>query len=293
MERSYESSKVILETMKKRHSCRVFQDKEIPKEILKDIIATGIRAASGGNLQPYSIITISDKERKEELSKICANQQFIRNAAVNLLFLLDWHKYDIYTREKRAPFACNRTYMHYIIGIEDVMCAAQSIETAAFLCGIGSCYVGTVVDAAREIGEFLKLPKLTYPVVMLSLGYPKQEGRLQEKLSQEVMVFNEEYGDLSNMDIINAYDEKYQGKLMPLPQEEKLRTEALENFREALLTTYSMDEADEILEEANITGFINETQRRFGLHYNASFMIEERKKNIEDLKEMGFHPFGD
>ena len=61
------------ELMKERHSCRKFQSKPIPEEVLKDIISISLAAPSWCNSQPWNIYVASGKTmeeiRKEWISK--------------------------------------------------------------------------------------------------------------------------------------------------------------------------------------------------------------------------------
>jgi FMN reductase [NAD(P)H] len=277
----------VLEHMRTRASCRGFESRAIPEGLLEDILKTGITAASGGNLQPFSIIAVKDSERNARLAELCGGQGFIAQAPVNLLFVLDWHKFSLFAAHERAPFTCPVSFMPYVIALEDVICAAQTIETAAHICGLGSCYVGTVNGCGSELIGMFNLPKFTYPVVMLSLGYPKEELKTAPKLPYEAMVFNERYPDKDWSGIIDAFRAKYGDRAMPLPSGEEQRAEMLKKFRDALLTTFGADEADGIIAQAETEGRLNETQRRFGLHYHAAAMRESGKSIIKMMTDNG------
>lgn len=293
MNRNFENAKQTLNQMKERYSCRSFSDKKIPDDVLKEILEVGLRAASGGNLQPYSIIVVKDEENKRSLYEACGEQKFIQDAAVNLVFLMDWHKYDIYTKQKNAPFVAYKTFFHFLIALEDIMCTAQTIETAAFLSGIGSCYVGSIIGEASSVKKSLNLPDKTYPMLVLSLGYPKSDPPLKiKKLSYDTMVFEEKYRDFTDEDIYKAYEEKYEGRITNLPQKEPYKSETLELFKNALLTSYPEDVVNEILEKAIEDGFVNETQRRFGLHYAANELQEVSIEAKQDIEDMGIFPIG-
>lgn len=291
MDRNFENAREALNQMKERYSCRAFSDEKIPEDILKEIIEVGLRAASGGNLQPYSIIVVKDEENKNLLYEACGEQKFIQEASVNLVFLMDWHKYDIYTKQKNAPFVAYKTFFHFLIAMQDIMCTAQSIETAAFLSGIGSCYVGSIIGESSLVKEKLNLPDKTYPVLVLSLGYPKNAAPAKiNKLSYDTVVFDEKYRDFTDEEIFKAYESKYEGRTTNLPQKDPYKSESLEKFKKALLTSYPDDEAQKILEKAIEDGFINETQRRFGLHYASHVMQEISKWAYEDMESMGIFP---
>lgn len=192
---------------------------------------------------------------------------------MNLIFLLDWHKLAMYSRKNNAPFVCNKSFRHFTIAMDDVTCAAQSIETAAWLYGIGSCYVGTILECIPAIAELYNLPMLTAPVLLLSLGYPKTMAVPRKKLDQDMVVFRGAYPALSLEKISEAYDRKYAGMRFSLPSDPHKRRALLEEFRAALRTTYNEAKCEEIVRAADKAGSIAEIQRRFGLHYHAAEML--------------------
>ena len=61
------------ELMKERHSCRKFQPKKIPEEVLKDIISISLMSPSWCNSQPWTIYVATgntlEEIRKEWISK--------------------------------------------------------------------------------------------------------------------------------------------------------------------------------------------------------------------------------
>lgn len=284
LERNYEYMKPVVEMMGERYSCRNFSDQKIPDEVMDTIIQVALGAASGGNLQPVSVIAVKDEARKKELCRLCEDQKFIEEAAVNLVFCMDWHKYDVYTQYKKAPFIANRSFGHFMIAMEDVMCMAQTVETAGFLCGIGSCYVGSVCNFISEVSDFLKLPDKVFPVVMLSMGYPKMQPKKRiAKLKRDMIFCEEAYTAYTPEQIAQSFDEKYAGRSLSVPKNEEAANRMFDTFYACLLTTYTKEQADEILQEVKEKGKFDETQRRFGLHYDAVGMLMVGKDMQNDL----------
>lgn len=290
MEWNLEMGRAALERMKTRTSCRVFANEPIPDELLHDLLEVGIRAASGGNLQPYSILVVKDEEKRKELARLNGDQQFMAKAPVSLIFLLDWYKTSRLAKLQKAPFTAPQSYMHYLIGLEDLMCAAQSIETAAWQMGIGSVYIGTVNGAGKEIAEIYNLPPYTYPVLILSMGYPRTELPPRERLPYEMTVFEERYPDWSDEEILEGFAVKID-KVRALPASESVQEEWKERFLSALLTSYTPEEADELIREVWEKGYFEYLQFVFGLHYHAKQMPEHGKKVMEMLKDQGLQPF--
>ncbi len=258
-----------LRHMQDRQSVRNFADKPIPQEDLDAILKTALAAATAGNLQPVTIIVERDPERNKQLGVLCTNQPFIGKAPVNLIFLLDWHKLGVYAAERKAPFNCHDSFMHFATGLEDVMCVAQSAETAAHLLGIGSCYIGTTMHSGAEIAKMYDLPPRTYPMCLLTLGYAKDLPAKRRKLEHEYMVFEGKYPQLDTEDLCRAYDLKYEGITLPFPSRPEPRQAMIDKIRRGLLTSYTPEETEAIINEALERGYITEVQRRFAYHYHA------------------------
>lgn len=288
MQRNYEAARDVLDTMLLRNSVRAFTDAPIPQEVLDHILDVSIQAASGGCLQPYSIIVVRDRARAKRLCEVCGNQKFIEQAAVNLVYCMDWHKYSIYAKRKHAPMVAPRAFSHFLIAAQDIMCAAQCAETAGHLCGIGSCYVGSILGEAESIREEFGLPEHVYPMTILSMGYAKNENVPRRKhMQRDMMVFEETYPQLDEEKLCEAFEAKLAGMRTPLPTKEPMRSEMLTALRASLLTSYTAEEADAIIAEVEDCGVINETQRRFGLHYRASEMIQNGVEIREDMEKLG------
>jgi len=283
-----------LKQMQIRTSCRSFQDKPVPAEIMEEIFKAALQAPSGGNLQPVTVINITDKEKNEKLMQICGNQKFIGEAPVNLVFFIDWNKMSVFAENEKAPFTCDDSLLHFLIALEDLMCTAQIIETAAHLCGLGSCYVGTVISEGDKICEMLNMPKQSFPMVSLSLGYPKAELKPREKLGKEMMIFENSYPEnIDNEYIVNEFRKKYGDRATPLPKDETLLSNMVEALKQSFSTSYGEEEVEAIIKTALENGKINETQRRFGLHYHAKHLRSHGWDVVKKIENNGLTPFGE
>ena len=86
-----------LKTIDQRRSTRIFLDKEISKDDKKIIFDAAINAPTAGNMLLYSIIDVTEQEKKNRLSVLCDNQPFIKNGKMVLVFVSNSKKwYDVY-----------------------------------------------------------------------------------------------------------------------------------------------------------------------------------------------------
>ena len=73
-EEMVERSTSFLEMMRKRKSLRYFSDKQVPREVIDNVIKTAATAPSGANKQPWTFCVVSSQEIKKEI-RIAAEKE--------------------------------------------------------------------------------------------------------------------------------------------------------------------------------------------------------------------------
>ena len=207
-----------LKTIEDRVSLRRYKDKMIDENDLNQIINSAMRAPTAGNMMLYSIIVIKDKKKKEILSKTCDNQPFIAKAPVLLVFLADFQKLFDYFKVSDLQEYCKREnkelpkpkYANMFLAAGDTFIAAQNAVIAAESMGIGSCYIGDIIENYEEKKELLNLPKYTLPLTMLTLGYYPDDykKRQSSRYDKDYIVFEEEYKRLNERELKEMFKEK-------------------------------------------------------------------------------------
>jgi len=200
-----------LELLNARTSLRKYGDKTINSEDLQYILEGAMRAPTAGNMMTYSIIVIQDKEKKEILSKSCDNQPFIAKAPLVLIFVADYQKWFEYYRINGVKEYCQKNDLEFLapseaslfLAIEDALIAAQNAVVAAEAIGVGSCYIGDIMEQYEFHKDFLKLPEFAFPAAMLCLGYYPEDYNIKprDRFLQKYVVFEEEYKMLSTEEI--------------------------------------------------------------------------------------------
>lgn len=274
-----------LKLLIERASCRSFSNKKISKDVLQYILEAGIHSPSGGNLQPYSIIKIEKEKTKQKLAELCGNQGFIAQARINLLFCIDFHRLERWAKLKIAPFTATSSFRHFWISFQDASICAQNICTAADSLGLGSVYIGTVLECFRKLREMFKLPPGVFPVVLLCLGYPKAKPKPAKKLGVNVIVHDEKYHDLKKDEQIKALDEKH------IDRKREITDENLKKIEEVCRKVKGEEFARKCIHKIKEQGYINAAQYYFGLHYCADSMPEGNETYLELMEEFGFRWF--
>lgn len=77
-----------LKYIKERRSVTFFDpDREVPDEVLKEILNIAALAPSGYNLQPWEVIVVKSRDKKKKLREICYNQEKVEDASANIVII--------------------------------------------------------------------------------------------------------------------------------------------------------------------------------------------------------------
>ena len=163
-----------------RKSVRVYEDRPIEPEVKRAILESAIQAPSAGNMALYTILDITDPAIKAALSESCDDQPFIATAPMVLVFCADYRRwYDVFCRyvdPVRRPAMGD-----LFLAQADTLIAAQNAVVAAESLGLGSCYIGDVVEHFEYHQQLLKLPRYVVPAAMVCFGWPTGQQRRREK----------------------------------------------------------------------------------------------------------------
>ncbi len=164
----------IIRDLHRRKSVRAFTEQPIALEIKRAILEAAMAAPTAGNQQMYTIIDVTDPELKKKLSVSCDNQRFIAQAPMVLVFCADFQKwYDAFIEGGCTPR--HPGVGDLMLAVTDTAIAAQNAVVAAQSLGIGSCYIGDIMENCEIHREMLSLPDYVFPAAMLVLGYPTQQ----------------------------------------------------------------------------------------------------------------------
>ncbi|MBQ4551768.1 MAG: nitroreductase family protein, partial [Clostridia bacterium] len=152
----------VIRQLHERKSVRAFTGEKIAPELKREILLAATQAPTAGNQQIYTIIDVTDEALKQRLAVTCDNQPFIAKADMILIFCADFRKwYDAFQEggcEPRKPGVGD-----LLLACSDTNIAAQNAVVAAQSLGIGSCYIGDVMENCEIHRELLNLPEYVFP----------------------------------------------------------------------------------------------------------------------------------
>ncbi|MGO8683786.1 MAG: nitroreductase family protein [Thermoleophilia bacterium] len=182
-----------LNLLNNRCSTRACDPVPLSDEVKQAILHAAMRAPTAGNLMLYSIIEVTDQALKDRLAVTCDHQPFIARAPWVLVFVADYQKWlDIFAVSgvDQLPDVERRSAAgpgDLLLACSDALIAAQNAVIAAESLGVGSCYIGDVLEQAEEHAELLGLPEHTLPIAMLCFGRPAKPSRLVPRYEKHVV----------------------------------------------------------------------------------------------------------
>lgn len=170
----------VIRSLYDRRSVRVFTEQIITEDQKREILMAAMEAPTAGNQQLYTILDITDEDLRQQMSVTCDNQPFIAKAPMVLVFCADFQKwYDAFAAggaQPRKPGAGD-----LMLAVSDACIAAQNAVTAAWSLGIGSCYIGDIMENCEKHREMLNLPEYVFPAAMLVFGFPTEQQKNRKK----------------------------------------------------------------------------------------------------------------
>ena len=165
----------VLQALSARKSVRVYTDEPVTEAERNAILQAAFQAPTAGNQQLYTILNITDPALKARMADLCDHQPFIAKAPLVLVFLADCRRW--LQAYKAAGIEDVRTpgVGDLLLAMADTCIAAQNAVVAAESLGIGSCYIGDVIENAEQMREALHLPEHVVPACMLVFGRPTEQ----------------------------------------------------------------------------------------------------------------------
>ena len=195
-----------IKTQLNHRSIRQFKPLALTQEEVDLLVDVARHTATSNFRQSYSIISITDETLKEEIAEI-ANQPYIPNAGHLFVFVVDQRRNTLIAEAKGAEALVQGSPERFISAFSDAMIAAQNVVVAAESLGMGTVYLGSILNDNAKLSELLKLPKYVYPAVGLAVGWPDQEPQLKPRLPRHVIHMENYYQDLENpLEELKDYD---------------------------------------------------------------------------------------
>ncbi len=145
----------VLEAIRKRYSCRAYQDRPIEREKLESIFEAARLAPSAKNLQDWRFVAVTDKETKREIAQAANNQTFLQNAGAII----------VACSVSNEVMRCGQA-----VGPINVAIALEHIALQATELGLATCWIGSFYP--EKVRPIVGIPENVTIIELMAVGYP-------------------------------------------------------------------------------------------------------------------------
>ena len=194
----------VFESIISRHSVRSYEKKDVPNELIGQLLEAAVRAPSAGNVQPWEFIVVKDIELKRELASVALEQRHVEEAPVVIVVCADPGKSANKYGERGKSLYC----------IQDTAAAIENMLLVANSLGLGTCWVGAFEE--DKVKNILNIPQKLKPVALITIGFPREYEKPTKtfRIPFENVTFIDKHGKGFPWIHDYGYDWKY--KLEPL-----------------------------------------------------------------------------
>lgn len=155
-----------------RRSVRKYLAKEIPAEMLNDLLEAGMAAPSARATDPWHFLVVTERETLDRMTATLPNGKMLLAAPAALVVCGDMQR----------ALEGFESYM-----LQDVSAAVENILLAAAALGLGSCWLGihprqNRIDGIRGL---FHLPEHIVPVAGIALGWPDAAPEARTRYREE------------------------------------------------------------------------------------------------------------
>lgn len=166
-----------LEAIRTRRSVRRFLDREIPREVIRDILAAGVRAPNGGNRQPWRFVVVTDREKIRRFDPV-AHQPCVEKAPAVIVACADPH--DTWARYDENDQCW----------LLDTCAAIENMLLAIHDMGLGGVWV--ITFSKQAVRRLVGIPRHWQIVSIVPFGYPRGETSLSSRRPLSEVAFLED-----------------------------------------------------------------------------------------------------
>jgi len=180
------------ELLVNRRSVRDYEDKEVPLQVIKEMINDGIKAPNAGNMQLWRFVIVNHKDWMNKISDAC-KQSILKNIAENPHS--GYKVYENSIKDESYNVFYNAPALLYIVGsakaqtltIDAGLFAAYFMLSASSR-GLGTCFIaqGAELKDAEILAE-IGIPDNYRIYAPIIVGYPKEIPQIPDRKEPKIL----------------------------------------------------------------------------------------------------------
>lgn len=210
-----------INVIKNHRSIRAYSEKEVTPDVLEAILKAAQAMPTSINGQQVSVIVIRDKEKQKKLAELTGGQPWVEAAPVFLVFVADLYKTHLAAEKNGKTQVIHESLEGMLASTFDGGLAMGGAIVAAESLGLGIVPIGGIRYNPEAVIELLNLPKYTFPLAGLGIGYPENSSKQKPRLPLETFAHEGEYKTEELKANIDKYDSEMETYLKEIGREKE------------------------------------------------------------------------
>lgn len=161
----------VLLSIAAHRSCRDFERREVPEDLVRTLSAIALSAPTKSDLQQRDILLVADPALRTAVLELVGDQDWTAEVPTLLVFLAN-NRRQRQLHDWRGHRFANDHLDAFFNASLDAGIALAAFVIAAEAAGLGCCPISALRNRAERVSELLGLPDHVFPVAGLALGYP-------------------------------------------------------------------------------------------------------------------------
>jgi len=166
----------LLEVIRKRYSCRSYQERPIEREKLDSLFEAARLAPSAKNTQDWRFVVVTDKETKHRVAQTTNRPEVFEKAGIIIAACSN----------SDDVMRCGQA-----IGPIDIAIALEHIALQATELGLATCWIGSFYT--EKVRKILSIPDDIAIIELMTVGYPADSPKQPSREPIEKIVCYEKW----------------------------------------------------------------------------------------------------
>jgi nitroreductase len=200
----------VLDTLLGHRTVRSYLPDALDDDVVPTLVAAAQSAPTSSNLQVWSVVAVTDKDRKDRLARLAGDQEHVRAAPLLLVWLADVARARSLGASAGVHLEATEFLETTVLAVVDAALAAQSAAVAAESVGLGTVFIGGLRNHPAQVAAELGLPDGVFAVAGLVVGHPDPAGteRVKPRLPQGEVLHTEQYDAAAQPEHVASYEDR-------------------------------------------------------------------------------------
>jgi nitroreductase len=183
------------EGLLKHRSIRAFDSRPVPEHTVEMMVAAAQSASTSSNFQTWSVVSVTDPERKARLNAVSGQQKQIDTCPLFLVWIADLARLRSLGEQRQVPHGSLDYLEAFLLANIDATLASQNAAVAAEAAGLGVVYIGGIRNSAEVVAKELGLPSSSFASFGMCVGYPdpQKPASIKPRLPMSAVLHKEQY----------------------------------------------------------------------------------------------------